>query len=193
MLLQHLEESKTIYQPIRKHFLDIWVIFSMLSVDVYLDSLARHGVPRGFNGRIGAGPVGQRWRKWSHHYLLLIGQTEKTESVREGASHAEVSERRRWGLWALGTWAQKETVIGCSVSHYAQNPNFALFLSSSHVSVMTRVSIPLMLSYKNANTVLRMSKKEKTTNKWSMPVHVCVWKSSTYRRFGLSEKGPVLR
>ena len=62
----------------------------------------RHGVPRGSDRRAGARPAGQRWRKWSHHHLLLIGRTEK--AIKRQPITQKWSEGRLEGrtLWALG-------------------------------------------------------------------------------------------
>lgn len=132
---------------------------------MYLDFLARHGVPWGFNRRVGTCPVGQRWRKWSYHYLLLIGQIEKA-GVREAANHAEESERRWWGLWAVwGMSPEKD----CSVSHHAQYPNSALFLSPLQFSVMTKVF------HSTTEMPIQFHKwAKKKANKWTVCVCACV-------------------
>lgn len=63
-----------------------------------------------------------------------------------------------------------ETVIGCSVSRHAQHlPDSSALLLSSF-----RVSIPLMSSYRNANTIPRTSKKIRVISCVCARVCVCV-------------------
>ena len=81
---------------------------------------------------------------------------------------------------------ERPSLAAASVITPDTHPPTALFLSSLHFSVMTRVSIPLLSSYRNANTIPRTSKNKlaRLTVCVCVFVCVCVWESSTWRRFG---------
>lgn len=158
-----------------------------------LNSPTRHGVPRGSNRRTGARPVGQRWRKWSHHHLLLIGQIEEAR-VKEATDHAEVKRREAvGGLGDMGPQKERLSLAAASVippSTPYSIPFPFIFTLSCHDKGFHSTYDKLQKCQHNT-TNKQKKKKKKKNREWSavcVCVYVFVWKSSTWRRFGLLER-----
>lgn len=162
----------------------------------------RHGVPRGSNRGTGARPVGQRWRKWSHHHLLLIGQTEEAR-LKEATDHTEVKRREAVGGWVGGPLSsgghgapKSETVIGCSISHPAQHPLLHPF--SFHLyTFLSRQGFPFHLWQATEMSTQYHEQAKKRRKIVSDQLCVCVRVCVRVKVIHLKEvwfvrKGPVL-